>query len=80
MALGAGVGVGALLVEDHPLFRDGFAALLKHHRPDWTLDGAGSAAEALERRAAPDLAIIDIQLPNVGGFAILKARQLGLVA
>jgi two-component system nitrate/nitrite response regulator NarL len=69
------VGVRALLVEDHPLFRDGFAAMLKQHRPDWTLEGAGSAAEALEAletRAAPDLAIIDIQLPDVDGFAAAR--------
>ena len=25
--------IDALLVDDHPLFRDGFAAMLKHHRP-----------------------------------------------
>ena len=62
--------VKALLVEDHPLFRDGFAAMLKHHRPDWTLACAGTASEALEMLAdcQPDLAIIDIQLPDIDGF------------
>jgi DNA-binding NarL/FixJ family response regulator len=61
----------ALLVDDHPLFRDGFAAMLKHHRPDWTLRMANSAAEALGLLAGgerPDLAIIDIQLPDTDGF------------
>ncbi len=61
----------ALLVDDHPLFRDGFAAMLRHHRPDWTLRLANSAAEALSLLAGgdrPDLAIIDIQLPDTDGF------------
>lgn len=67
--------VKALLVEDHPLFRDGFAAMLKHHRPDWSLATAGTAGEALEMLAAcqPDLAIIDIQLPDIDGFEAARA-------
>jgi DNA-binding NarL/FixJ family response regulator len=70
----------ALLVEDHPLFRDGFAAMLSHHRPDWSLTTAGTAGEALEMLAepqlgpsAPDLVIIDIQLPDLDGFEAARA-------
>ena len=67
--------VTALLVDDHPLFRDGFAAMLKHHRANWTLRTASSAAEALGMLGggAPDLAIIDIQLPDVDGFDAARA-------
>jgi DNA-binding NarL/FixJ family response regulator len=63
--------VTALLVDDHPLFQDGFAAMLRHHRPDWTLRSASSGAEAAALLAGgerPDLAIIDIQLPDTDGF------------
>jgi DNA-binding NarL/FixJ family response regulator len=67
--------VTALLVDDHPLFRDGFASMLKHHRPAWTLRTANSAAEALAALADghPDLAIIDILLPDVDGFDAARA-------
>jgi DNA-binding NarL/FixJ family response regulator len=67
--------VTALLVDDHPLFRDGFASMLKHHRPDWRLRTASSAAEALDSVADghPDLAIIDIQLPDSDGFGAARA-------
>lgn len=68
--------VRALLVDDHPLFRDGFAAMLRTHRPDWTLMTASSGAEALVALAsgpAPDLAIIDILLPDVDGFSAARA-------
>ncbi|WP_293906248.1 response regulator transcription factor [Phenylobacterium sp.] len=68
--------VRALLVEDHPLFREGFTAMLARHRPHWTLESAGAAAEALEMLAAAgprDLAIIDIQLPDIDGFEAARA-------
>src|SRR4051812_27466230 len=67
--------VTALLVDDHPLFRDGFAAMLKHHRAGWTLKTASSAADALASLSEdhPDLAIIDIQLPDIDGFDAARA-------
>ncbi|MBS0332416.1 MAG: response regulator transcription factor [Proteobacteria bacterium] len=71
----------ALLVDDHPLFRDGFAAMMRSHRPDWALATASSAAEALAvlaRGPAPDLAIIDILLPDADGFS--AARAIGACA
>ena len=73
--------VTALLVDDHPLFRDGFAAMLRHHRPGWTLRTANSGAEAVNLLAGgerPDLAIIDIQLPDTDGFD--AARVIARVA
>ena len=63
-----------LLVEDHPLFRDGFGAMLGRHRPDWTLDTAGSADEALAVLAdSHDLVIVDIHLPGSDGFDTVRA-------
>jgi DNA-binding NarL/FixJ family response regulator len=73
--------VAVLLVDDHPLFRDGFAAMMKHHRPDWTLRTAQSGAEAVGFLAGgerPDLAIIDILLPDTDGFE--AARMIGQIA
>ena len=69
--------VGVLLVDDHPLFVDGFAVMLKQHRPEWApLRAAPSASSALEAMALaprPDLAIIDIQLPDMDGFQAARA-------
>lgn len=67
--------VTALLVDDHPLFQDGFASMLRHHRPEWTLRTASSAGEALDMlsETQPDLAIIDILLPDVDGFDAARA-------
>lgn len=69
--------VAVLLVDDHPLFLDGFAAMLRQHRPGWApLRVANSGAAGLKALAAgprPDLAIIDIQLPDMDGFQAARA-------
>ncbi|MBX3482936.1 response regulator [Phenylobacterium sp.] len=62
-----------LLVDDHPLFREGFAAMVGKARPDWSLAMADSAAGGCAALAAGafDLVIVDIQLPDRDGFAAL---------
>lgn len=64
-----------LLVDDHPLFRDGFARMVEVLRPGWTVALAGSAAQALDKLAdvAPDLVVIDVGLPGDDGFTLLNA-------
>jgi DNA-binding NarL/FixJ family response regulator len=63
-----------LIVDDHPLFSDGFAHMARSLRPAWVLRSAASAAAALEaaRAGRPDLAIVDVGLPGDDGFALLK--------
>lgn len=60
-----------LVIDDHPLFVDGFAMMMQHARPDWAVISAFHATEALTVMAAHtdfDLIIIDIQLPDHDGF------------
>ncbi|CAM3213626.1 Response regulator transcription factor [Sphingomonas antarctica] len=62
-----------LLIDDHPLFRQGFAAMIAEARPDWqcTPVGCGEDAEAAARRERFDIALIDLQLPGADGFQTL---------
>ena len=62
-----------LLVDDHPLFRDGFAAMVGKTRPDWRLTTAESAETGCAALAGGDfdLVIVDIQLPDRDGFAAI---------
>jgi DNA-binding NarL/FixJ family response regulator len=67
--------VEILIVDDHPLFRDGFAQMARALRPAWTLHFSDSAAQALTvlPRVALDLVIVDVSLPGEDGFVLLKA-------
>ena len=58
-----------LIVDDHPVFRDGLAGLLAT-LPDVSLAGSvGTADEALAavRHAAPDVVLMDLNLPGTSG-------------
>lgn len=60
-----------LIVDDHPVLRQGFAALLRHAAEGtWVLQ-AGSVAEALALIVANDdidVAVVDLMMPGVGGI------------
>ncbi len=63
-----------LIVDDHPLFSDGFAHMARTLRPHWTLHSAASCALAVQALQTVDaeLAIVDIALPDGDGFALLE--------
>jgi len=64
-----------LLVDDHPLFREGFAQMVRALRPDWHLLLASSADEAEAMvRSDPKitLVVIDINLPGRDGFHLCE--------
>ena len=64
-----------LLIDDHPLFRDGFAQMARALRPGWSLRLASSADEAhaaLAAAPAIDLLVIDINLPDRDGFRLCE--------
>ena len=66
--------VNILLVDDHPLFRAGFAHMMRALRPHWTLRFADSAAQAhcVFAEEMTHLVIIDVMLPDSDGFALLQ--------
>jgi len=60
-----------LLVDDHALFREGLALLLRSAFPDVAIDEAGSCAEAFDlmgNGAPVDLVLMDLQLPGMPGL------------
>jgi DNA-binding NarL/FixJ family response regulator len=66
--------IRVLCVDDHPVVRDGVEALI-NLQPDMMLVGAAATGrEALERFFAlnPDVALLDLQLPDMSGFDLIK--------
>lgn len=63
-----------LIVDDHPLVREGLAAWISMHPPLTVSGQAASEAEALAAisREVPDLAIIDIALQDSDGLELIK--------
>lgn len=68
-----------LIVDDHPMVRDGIAALLDR-QPDMEAIGeACNGIEAVEKfqELSPDLTLMDVQMPAMGGVeAIAEIRRL----
>lgn len=73
--------VSVVVADDHPMFREGIARAIKG-RPDLELVGeAGTGREALERieERRPDVAVLDVRMPDLSGLDVLSAvRQAGL--
>jgi DNA-binding NarL/FixJ family response regulator len=67
--------VRVLVVEDHPLFRKGVVALLDAVDGLAVVDTAGSGEEAVERigELAPDVVLMDLQLPGMSGIEATRA-------
>lgn len=63
-----------LIVDDHPSFRGMARAILESE--GFTVIGEaedGVAAVALARALRPDIVLLDVQLPDIDGFAVAAA-------
>jgi two-component system, NarL family, response regulator len=70
----AGV-IRVLMVDDHPVLREGVAGILAAE-PGMTLVGeAGDGREGVEqfRRHRPDIVLMDLQMPNMTGTDAIRA-------
>jgi DNA-binding NarL/FixJ family response regulator len=66
--------IRVLCVDDHPIVRDGIAAIIGL-QPDMMLAGAAATGgEALERflELRPDVTLVDLRLPDMSGFDLIK--------
>lgn len=70
--------IRVMLVDDHPAFRKGMAALLESEPDLHVVAEAGDGRQATElfRQAPPDIVLMDLRLPGMGGVeAIIAIRK-----
>jgi two-component system invasion response regulator UvrY len=70
--------IAILLVDDHPIVREGYRRLLERQPGYRIVAEADSAASAYQayRNASPDVVIMDLSLPGAGGLeAVRHIRQ-----
>jgi DNA-binding NarL/FixJ family response regulator len=63
-----------VIVDDHPLFREGLKTLLSSLDPTVRTSEAGTVAQAVALAAteSPDLVLLDMNLPGVSGLDALR--------
>ena len=70
--------IAILLVDDHPIVREGYRSLLERQPGCRVVAEADNAASAYQayRNVSPDLVIMDLSLPGAGGLeAVRHIRQ-----
>lgn len=70
--------IRVMLVDDHPAFRTGMAALIEHEPDLKVVAEAGDGQEAIRvyREKKPDVVLMDLRLPGMGGAeATLSIRK-----
>jgi len=66
--------IKVLLVDDHPIVRQGYRRLLERLAGFQVVGEAGEAAEAYEvfRRTEPDVVVMDISMPGASGLEAMR--------
>ena len=67
--------IRALIVDDEPLARERVRTLLRSEADIEVVAECGSGSEALAavKKHSPDLLFLDVQMPEMGGFEVLRA-------
>ncbi|MGB6307594.1 MAG: response regulator transcription factor [Steroidobacteraceae bacterium] len=67
--------IGLLVVDDHPVLRQGLAALLANEHDMRLMGEASNGREAVEqfRLLRPDVTLLDVQMPEMNGIEAIQA-------
>ncbi len=69
--------IRVVIADDHPIFRHGLRQVVEAQPDMQVVDAVGDGATALDviRRLSPDVAVLDVRMPALGGFDV--AKQVG---
>jgi DNA-binding NarL/FixJ family response regulator len=74
--------IGVVIIDDHPLFREGVRSVIDSEEDINVLAEGISGDQALQlvRELTPDVALVDVNLPNMNGMQVtrqISAERLG---
>lgn len=74
--------IGVIIIDDHPLFREGVRSVIDSEEDINVLAEGISGDQALQlvRELTPDVALVDVNLPNMNGMQVtrqISAERLG---
>lgn len=74
MAMTATKPIAILLIDDHPVVREGLASLLARQADMRVVGEAATGEEGLteHRRLAPDVTLVDLKLPGISGVETIR--------
>ncbi len=70
--------ISLVMADDHAMFRSGVIALLKAYKDLVVVGEASDGKELLDLLAVikqPDVLLLDLSMPNMGGYAVLQALK-----
>lgn len=67
-------GLRVLLVDDHTIVREGLKRILEATHENWVIHEEGSGFRALDRlrHDTCDLAVVDLSMPGMSGFELIR--------
>src|ERR1700710_1530180 len=70
--------IRVVVADDHPLLRKGLCSTLRAEGLEVVFEaGDGEAAFAAIRKLQPDVAVLDINMPKLDGFGVLRRLNEG---
>ena len=66
--------IRVVIADDHPVFRHGLQQVVERQPGMQVVEAVGDGAAALDviRRLSPDVAVLDVRMPGLGGFEVAE--------